>query len=89
MGSEKGNTLYPVFLKLHELNLLIVGGGATGLEKLSFLLKNSPDAKVTILAKGVYRPKKSISALLEPINHIHIQYYHKNSFVYQNGFSRC
>jgi len=35
--------------------------------------------KVTILAKGVWRPKKSTGALLEPVNHIHIQYYHKDS----------
>ena len=35
--------------------------------------------KVTILAKGAWRPKKSTGALLEPISHIHIQYYHKNS----------
>ena len=35
--------------------------------------------KVTILAKGVWKPKQSTGALLEPISHIHIQYYHKNS----------
>lgn len=35
--------------------------------------------KVIIIAKGAQRPKKSIAALLEPINHIHVQYYHKNS----------
>ena len=35
--------------------------------------------KVTVIAKGVQRAKKSTIALLEPINHIHVQYYHKNS----------
>jgi precorrin-2 dehydrogenase/sirohydrochlorin ferrochelatase len=30
------NELYPVFLKLNNLNVLIVGGGNVGLEKLSF-----------------------------------------------------
>ena len=34
--------------------------------------------KVTILAKGVWKPKNYFGALLEPTNHIHIQYYHKN-----------
>ena len=34
--------------------------------------------KVTILAKGAWRPKKYTGALLEPISHIHIQYYHKD-----------
>ena len=35
------NELYPVFLKVNELNILIVGGGNVGLEKLTFLLKSS------------------------------------------------
>ncbi len=35
--------------------------------------------KVTILAKGAWRPKNNAGALLEPMNHIHLQYYHKNS----------
>jgi len=51
-GSDR-NTLYPVFLKLRELNLLIVGGGETGLEKVSFILKNSPDANITLIGKEV------------------------------------
>lgn len=35
--------------------------------------------KVTILAKGALRPKKTIGALLEPTNHIQIEYYYKSS----------
>ena len=35
--------------------------------------------KIVIMAKGAWRPKKSTGALLEPISHIHIQYYHKNN----------
>ena len=45
------NELYPIFLKLHNLSVLIVGGGNVGLEKLSFLLKSSPNAKVEVVAK--------------------------------------
>jgi len=44
------NELYPIFLKLHNLNVLIVGGGNVGLEKLSFLLKSSPNANVEVVA---------------------------------------
>lgn len=44
------NELYPIFLKVTQLNVLIVGGGNVGLEKLTFLLKSSPNAKVTIVA---------------------------------------
>ncbi|WP_304198106.1 bifunctional precorrin-2 dehydrogenase/sirohydrochlorin ferrochelatase [Flavobacterium alvei] len=44
------NELYPIFLKLHQLNILIVGGGNVGLEKLSFMLKSSPNANVEVVA---------------------------------------
>nr|WP_315145279.1 bifunctional precorrin-2 dehydrogenase/sirohydrochlorin ferrochelatase [uncultured Flavobacterium sp.] len=45
------NELYPIFLKLHQLDVLIVGGGNVGLEKLSFMLKSSPNANVEVVAK--------------------------------------
>ena len=44
------NPLYPVFLKAHELEFLIVGGGYVALEKMEFLFKSSPLAKVTLVA---------------------------------------
>lgn len=44
------NTLFPVFLKLENFNTLLVGGGNVGLEKLTALLVNSPDARVTVVA---------------------------------------
>ncbi|MBC9796197.1 precorrin-2 dehydrogenase/sirohydrochlorin ferrochelatase family protein [Sinomicrobium weinanense] len=47
----KKNELYPVFLKLHELNVLIVGAGNVGYEKLSFMLKSSPNARVIVVAE--------------------------------------
>lgn len=46
------NELYPVFLKVSTLNVLIVGGGNVGLEKLTFLLKSSPGARVTMVSKA-------------------------------------
>lgn len=47
------NELYPVFLKLHQLKLLIVGAGEVGYEKLSFILKSSPKAQVRMVAPWV------------------------------------
>ncbi|WP_378185555.1 bifunctional precorrin-2 dehydrogenase/sirohydrochlorin ferrochelatase [Aquimarina sp. W85] len=44
------NNLYPIFLKVRDLEVLIVGGGNVALEKLSFLLKSSPNAKVTMIS---------------------------------------
>ncbi|MBY5951123.1 bifunctional precorrin-2 dehydrogenase/sirohydrochlorin ferrochelatase [Algoriphagus marincola] len=49
------NHLYPIFLKVHELNLLLIGGGFVATEKLEFLLKSSPEAQVTVVSK-FYRP---------------------------------
>lgn len=44
------NELYPVFLKVSQLNILIVGGGNVAEEKLTFLLKSSPNAKVQMVS---------------------------------------
>jgi siroheme synthase-like protein len=44
------NRLFPVFLKLEQLHVLLVGGGNVGLEKLSAILNNSPSAAVTVVA---------------------------------------
>ncbi len=47
------NNLYPIFLKPESLQFLIVGGGNVGLEKLTFLLKSSPNAKVNLIGKSI------------------------------------
>jgi len=43
--------LFPVFLKLDNLHTVLVGGGNVGLEKLTAILHNSPEAVVTIISK--------------------------------------
>ena len=45
------NELYPIFLKVSKLNVMIIGGGTVGFEKLSFMLKSSPNANVVVAAK--------------------------------------
>ena len=54
------NTLYPIFLKTENFNILIVGGGFVGTEKLSFILKNSPNANITVVAKLISDEIKSM-----------------------------
>lgn len=56
------NNLFPVFLKLESLETLIVGGGNVGLEKLTALLKNSPEAKITVVARTIQEPIKKLAA---------------------------
>lgn len=55
------NELYPVFLKVHQFDTLIVGGGEVGLEKLSFLLRSSPHAQVTLVGKEIREEIKELA----------------------------
>jgi siroheme synthase (precorrin-2 oxidase/ferrochelatase) len=50
------NNLFPVFLKLEELRLLIVGAGEIGYEKLSTVLSNSPNTRIRIVA-NYFKPE--------------------------------
>jgi uroporphyrin-III C-methyltransferase len=54
--STSKNDLFPIFLKLHELRLLIVGGGYVGLEKITAVLQNSPLANITLVSPEI-RPE--------------------------------
>ena len=56
------NQLYPVFFRLDNLNTLIVGGGEVGLEKVSSILKSSPNAKVTLVAPEIKEEILKLSA---------------------------
>jgi siroheme synthase-like protein len=47
------NHLFPVFLKLEELNVLLVGAGNVGLEKLTAILHNAPATKIKVVAKTI------------------------------------
>ncbi len=55
------NNLFPVFLKLENLSTLIVGGGHVGLEKLTAVLKNSPEANITLVARSIQQPIKDLA----------------------------
>lgn len=48
---DTGNQLFPIFLKLNRLKVLLVGGGNIGLEKLQAVLSNSPEAEINIVSK--------------------------------------
>lgn len=67
------NNLFPVFLKLESLQTLIVGGGHVGLEKLTALLKNSPAAQVTLVARTIQEPVKELAR-----KHPHVKLFERN-----------
>ncbi len=70
IGSNTKNQLYPVFLKLDKLNILVVGAGNVGLEKLNSLLSNSPAARIIIVAPVV---KQEVRTLIEKHPYCSIQ----------------
>ena len=47
------NNLFPIFLKLENLHTLIIGGGYVGLEKITAVLDNSPEARVTLVSPEI------------------------------------
>lgn len=47
------NRLFPVFLKLEELRVLLVGAGNVGLEKIQALIANSPNTRITVVAAEI------------------------------------
>lgn len=59
---KETNHLFPVFLKLENLNVLLVGAGNVGLEKLQALVNNAPALKLTIVAKEVSEEVKGSAA---------------------------
>ena len=56
------NTLFPIFLKLEQLQVLIVGGGYVGLEKLSAVLSNAPATHVTLIAPEIRSDIRELAA---------------------------
>ncbi|HZY81577.1 MAG TPA: bifunctional precorrin-2 dehydrogenase/sirohydrochlorin ferrochelatase [Cyclobacteriaceae bacterium] len=55
------NNLFPIFVKLESLTTLIVGGGNVGLEKISAILKNSPNAPVILVSRTIHPEIKALA----------------------------
>lgn len=60
---KETNKLFPVFLKLESLSVLVVGGGKIGLEKLNALLSNAPQTKVKLVAIEISDEIKQLLAV--------------------------
>jgi siroheme synthase-like protein len=59
------NPLYPIFLLPHRLNILVVGGGNVALEKLTSLMKNSPEANVKLVGANIFPETKTYLSELD------------------------
>lgn len=57
------NYLFPVFIKLEQLHLLIIGGGKIAKEKLDAVLSNSPATKIRLVAKEILPEVRELTDL--------------------------
>jgi len=57
-----GNHLFPVFFKLEQMRLLIVGGGYVGLEKLTAVLQNAPATSIRLVGISISPEIKALAA---------------------------
>lgn len=73
-NAQQHNELFPVFLKLSQLRLLIIGGGYVGLEKLQAVISNSPSAIITLVATEISTEIKELSKKFDHIKLIERAY---------------
>ncbi|MGH1517221.1 TSUP family transporter [Chryseobacterium sp. JK1] len=73
------NSLYPIFLKLETLSLLIIGGGKVALEKLESILGNSPETSIKLVAKEIIPDVRELQGQYPNII-LHERPYEENDF---------
>lgn len=73
------NSLYPIFLKLEKLSLLIIGGGKIALEKLESVLGNSPETPITLVAKEISPDVRALQSQFPNIT-LYERAYHELDF---------
>ena len=71
---KETNHLFPVFLKLEEMRVLLVGAGNVGLEKLNAILNNSPATTVRVVAKDITDEFRQLASQHNNINVIQAEY---------------
>jgi siroheme synthase-like protein len=69
-----GNNLFPVFIKLENLRVLIIGGGNVALEKLKTVIENSPATAIRLVSLTV------LDSLLKFVQH------HPNVIIEQRAY---
>lgn len=61
------NKLFPVFLKLENFHVLIVGGGKVALEKITAILNNSPLTEITLVATHISEDIRQLAEVRENV----------------------
>lgn len=68
------NNLFPVFLKLEQMKVLLIGAGNVGLEKLHAILNNAPATNVLVVAKEIRADFENAAAPYTNIKIIQTEY---------------
>jgi uncharacterized protein len=63
------NPLFPIFIKLEQFRVLVVGGGYVGLEKVSAILNNSPATVITVIGREI---RDELRAFCEPYEQVQL-----------------
>src|SRR5690349_5194250 len=74
MKPQETNNLFPIFLKIEELRVLLIGAGNVGLEKLQALVNNSPKTKIKVVAKEVSESFTELANQFSTIEIIRAEY---------------
>lgn len=78
------NTLLPVFMKLEQMKVLLIGAGNVALEKLQTIKRNAPHTCICVVAKEISQQFAAYASLCEHIELIRDHYsdhYLKNADV--------
>ena len=78
METNTENKLFPVFLKLENFRVLIIGGGKVAYEKISAILNNSPKTQITLVGTNISEEIKLFSKTYSNIK------FHQRSFIEQD-----
>jgi len=74
MKRPETNNLFPVFLKLENLRVLLIGAGNVGLEKLQAIVNNSPKTRVKVVAKEISELVYALANRYPVIEIINVEY---------------
>jgi uncharacterized membrane protein YfcA len=58
---DKESKLLPVFLRVHEAELVMIGGGHSALKKLKFLLRWNKNISITVIGEEIIKEIKNLA----------------------------
>ena len=63
---SNGNQLFPIFLRLDKLHVLVVGAGEVGWEKLGMMFRHADNGRVRVVAPEIRTEIRSLAECYSP-----------------------